>query len=138
MSTVTLRKAVTGRKKFTYTKKRALQANKCDVCGIVFSMKTFCNNDTGLAEFSGTFDVCAIDPVTDRGLGNGFRATVCSFKCADKLMGGWWRNIERYKPFADAGAILARGRLLVTAYIMDEQELIRDWATSEELKSTVV
>ncbi len=125
-NTVTLRKAVTGRKRITYTKKAELRALKCDSCGKVFEMKPFCN-DSNLANLHGTFDTCATNPATGKGDGNMFNATVCSFACAHKLMNGGWKKLEGYKHYVDAGATLARGECTISVFVRNEKELIADW-----------
>jgi len=120
MSTVKIKEAIVGKKTITVEKKRALYAQKCDCCGMVFKMNEYCN-DTGLAIMKGTFDDMA------EGMGNMFSATVCSFICADKIMKGGWKTIPDYKPYAKIKANLVRCELKITSYVIGEKELINQW-----------
>jgi len=125
MSRVKLKDAIEGKKTVTVEKKAALYANKCDCCGKIFQMKEYCN-DTDLAYLKGTFDSCATGK-DGRGLGNGFSATVCSFKCADKLMTGGWKQMKEYKPFSNEKANLVRCELRITSYVIEEKRLVELW-----------
>lgn len=103
-----------------------LYASKCDGCGKVFQMKPFCN-DNNLAFLSGTFEHCATDPETKKGMGNGFSAVACSFQCAHVIFTGAWRNIPQYKPFADEDIRLVRCELKITSYVVDEKAIREEW-----------
>ena len=120
MSNIKLKDSLKGDKKITYEKKPALYAKKCDACGRIFQMYEYAN-DHDLAELKGTFDI--VKPSH----GNMFFATSCSFKCADDLMNGKWKEIETYNDYKDAGAKLIRCELKITSFIKDEAELISEW-----------
>lgn len=97
----------------------------CAGCGDVFDMRQWCN-EGDVASLRGTFDRCATDPKTGRGLGNSFLAVVCSFACADKIMKGGWRDISEYQPFAKADAVLVRCELKITALVArGEKEILK-------------
>jgi hypothetical protein len=120
MANIQLKKAVTAKKQVTYEKKPALYAKECDGCGRVFQMREFCN-DHDLAELRGTFDMSSYEH------GNMFHATACTFKCADDIMNGKWKEMKEYKEFKKAGAKLGRCELKITPYIKEESELIAEW-----------
>ncbi len=136
MSTVVLRKPVKGKKRITYTKKPELRASVCDACGKVFDMQPFCN-DQGLARLHGTFDTCAMNPDTGKSDGNGFNATVCSFRCAHKLMNGGWKRLKDYAHFVKEKAVLARGECTISVFVRNENELVHDWEASDDLQPKV-
>ncbi len=125
MSRVKLKNAIEGKKTVTVEKKAALYATKCDCCGKVFQMKEYCN-DTDLGYLKGTFDSMATGS-DGRGLGNGFSANVCSFKCADKLMTGGWKDLKEYKPYVKEKANLVRCELKITSYVIEKKNLISQW-----------
>lgn len=108
----------------------ALHADKCDACGVVFRMRGTSGGRT-VAELSGRFEHCALDK-EGRSLGNGFRATTCSFACAEDLFGEAWRNIKEYRVFAKV-----KGNFLVEAEVriaraMDTLEIVRkEWEIAE-------
>lgn len=133
MSGIRLRGQVTKRVRRTVVTKDALYASICDCCGKVFQMGELCNEE-GRAELRGTFDCCATDPDTGKGLGNGFTATVCSFTCAQKLWDGKWRKLKEYKPYVDVDATLARGKVVLTSDFKEKDELIKEWEEQEESK----
>jgi len=104
----------------------AVWGSECAGCGETFSMRAWCN-DSRVSELHGTFDRCAEDPETGRGLGNQFSTVVCSFACADKVMKGGWRDMPVYAPFAKADAALVRCDLTVTALVAKgEAEILAD------------
>lgn len=110
-----------------------LYADKCDGCGKVFRIDEYCN-DKDLARLSGTFKQCAKD-ADNRGMGNGFSAHVCSFKCAHEVFeNGGWRKMGQYKPFADADIRLVRAELKITVYRKDEAEIRREWEALDKTK----
>ena len=116
-----------------YVAKPALLLNKCDACGKTFRMDMFCN-DEHLALMVGTFDKCVNDN-NGRGLGNGFYATACSFKCAHRLFAeDGWKKMSLYKPYAVANAKLVRAELKITSYITDGTKLAAEWDKSPENK----
>lgn len=126
MANVMLREPVTGKVTVERQVKPALYASRCDSCLLVFRMLPFCN-DQNLGQLDGTFECGDVFDDDGDGLGNMFRATVCSFRCADEIMRGGWRRIEGYRPFVQAGALLARCEVKVTAYLRTEAELVADW-----------
>jgi hypothetical protein len=122
MSKVRLAAPVTAKRTKREVVKPALDADKCDGCGDVFVMKEFCN-DGGLGTLEGTFE-----DTPDEFTGNGFSATVCSFKCAHKVFAdGGWKKIPEYKKHAKAGCTLARGKLTVTRYVLNAKQAREDW-----------
>ena len=118
------------KKSQTVTVKEALWADVCDNCGKVFVMKEFCN-ERNRARLNGTFDSCATDPKTGKGLGNMFSATICSFACADALMNGGWKKLKEYKPYVDVDAVLARGEVTITSDVKTQEQLIEEWEAEE-------
>jgi len=125
MGTVLLREAVVGKKTVQYNKKDALRATKCDACGKLYQMSSWCNDDfVGLLR--GTFDKM---PGTH---GNMFDALVCSFACAEQIMQGGWKKLEEYKDFVAVGATLVRAEVKITTAFKTEQELIDDWESKPE------
>jgi hypothetical protein len=112
-----------------------LYASKCDACERVFEMEPFCN-DRNLATLHGTFETPSqVVDSDNRGLGNMFNATVCSFKCAHTLFAeGGWKKMKEYKPFVDADARLARAEVCVTVYVKEQEEILREWKGIEQCK----
>jgi hypothetical protein len=132
MANVKLKEAIKGKQTITIEKKPALYASKCDCCGLVFQMEEYCN-DKELGYLKGTFDNSAIDSY-GKGMGNMFSATVCSFKCADEIMKGGWKRMKDYKPYIKSKANLVRCEVEITAYVIEEKELIKKWE-AEKFKS---
>ncbi len=126
MANVKLRDPVTRVEKVKREVKPALYASQCDSCLLVFAMLPFCG-DKGLGDLSGTFECGEVVDDDGDGMGNMFRATVCSFRCADELMRGGWMRLDGYAPFVKAGAVLARCEVKVTAYLKTEAQLLADW-----------
>lgn len=125
MGKIKLREAIKGKKTIIVERRPALYAIKCDCCGLVFQMKEYCN-DRDLGELKGTFDSGATDH-EGRHLGNIFMANVCSFKCADDIMKGGWKNIKEYRPYIKSKANLVRCELKITSYVLGEKELVENW-----------
>lgn len=125
MAGIKLKDAVKGKKTVAFDKKPALYASVCDCCGKIFKMKPVCG-DANLGMLEGIFDRCAVDE-GGRGLGNQFRAMVCSFKCADGIMVGGWKKMEQYNPYAKAKADLVRCELRITSHVVGKDELIEEW-----------
>lgn len=112
--------------------RKDLYAHKCHGCGKLFGMKPFAN-DEQLAVLRGTFAEGVNDPDTGRGLGNMFRAEVCSFQCAHEVFAnGGWRSIQEYKPYADADIPLVRGELRITSLLQSEEALKKEWESRVE------
>ncbi len=110
----------------------ALFVPKCDGCGKIFRMNQWNPNDQLLGELCGTFDDVAIDS-DGKSMGNGFAATVCSFKCAHEVFAnGGWRKMESYKPFADADIPLVRAELRITSLVEDEKRAREEWSKIDE------
>ena len=105
--------------------KQALWAERCDACQKVFVMGEVCN-ERGRAQLRGIFDKV---PVVDgRSHGNTFGATVCSFLCAHALFAeGGWRNMAKYKPYADIDATLLRGEVVITVHSQTPEQLRKKW-----------
>jgi hypothetical protein len=111
--------------------KPTLYASKCDGCDKVFVMDEFCNEGRR-GELRGTFERVATDE-DGRGMGNGFMANVCSFKCAHEVFAnGGWRKIPEYRRFADADITLGRAELTLTRYVQGEREIRRRWDSNED------
>lgn len=133
---VQLEEEVTAQRLCKVRVRPTLYASKCDACGKVFKMKPYCN-DEGLAYLKGTFQHCATDPETKKGMGNGFSATVCSFKCAHEVFAnGGWRKMPEYKPYADADIKLIRCELKITSFVLDEQEIREEWGKIDQMVPT--
>lgn len=122
---VKLKDGKKGKKQITYTKKDDLYAQQCDCCGKIFDMIEFCN-DKQLAYMSGTFDRGAADS-NGKGLGNMFSATICSFKCADTIFNGGWKEMKGYKPYKKEGATLVRASLKITSNVIEEDDIVENW-----------
>jgi hypothetical protein len=120
MTIIKLKKAIKARKQITYEKKPDLHAIKCDGCGMIFQMEPF-HNDFDLAVLKGTFSGFLGKK------GNQFSAHACSFKCADDIVNGKWKEMEEYKCFKRVHAFLARYELKLTPYIKNEDKLINAW-----------
>lgn len=127
MASIELRKAVTARKRVTYTQRRALHANKCDACGRVYTAEKWNANEPQSCKAHGTFHPSS--PCE----GNGFFADVCSFECAGKLMAGGWRKMKAYKCHAKAGGELVRLELHMTRFVYNEAESVKQWEESAPL-----
>lgn len=109
----------------------ALHADKCDGCGLVFRMLEFCN-EQGRAELRGTFDRCP-DDENGRGMGNMFRATVCSFACAHRVFTeDGWKKIDEYLSYVKAGATLARAEVVITSTLITEGQIVQAWEQAPE------
>jgi len=105
-----------------------LWVSKCDGCGRHFQMGVWCNDNHGNvqnATLQGTFDRSA------EGEGNMFLATVCSFKCAHRIMIGGWQTMERYKAFAEIRAVLVRASVQITTLVQSEEEAIAEWEAAD-------
>jgi hypothetical protein len=115
--------------------KEALYANRCAGCDRILVMNSYCN-DNRLGELMGTFHISDhLSHVFDghgKSMGNMFSCFVCSFACADAVMKGKWREIDHYKPFADADCNLVRAELKITTLLQFEAELLQGWDTSGE------
>jgi hypothetical protein len=115
--------------------KPALYASKCEACGKVFKMGDGLNKPKdpyrNFGTLTGMFDRCAIDSITDKSLGNGFHAEVCSFTCAQKIMDGGWQELKEWKPFVRQGAKLIRCELEIHTAVKTEAELIAEWEAAE-------
>jgi len=121
----TLRDAVTEEVTETKTVKRELRASVCEVCGFVHQMRDRISS-MQVGRMSGIFSRCA-DDGDGNSLGNQFSAVVCSFTCAELMLNGRWRMLERYRPYVDADAVLARVEVRITPYVLTEAELIEEW-----------
>jgi len=127
-----LRSAVMGSRTVDYERKPALYASECAGCGCLYQMRQWNPNDRDLGTMRGTFECRTVCDENGRGRGNMFHADVCSFACADMVMKGGWKKIERYRPFADANAILVRVELQVTALVVKQPELEAEWEAAPE------
>jgi hypothetical protein len=108
-----------------------LYADKCACCGKVFGMDQYCNDDN-LASLHGTFDRCAVSPITYKGDGNTFSVACCSFLCAHRLFNDEeWKKLPDYAHYVEAGAKLVRAELKITCFVKDEATLRDEWASTE-------
>lgn len=117
-----------------YVARPELYATQCAACSKVFRMSKWNHNDADLGYLRGTFDGKGrvVDPESGKGMGNMFFCYVCSFACAHTMMTGGWRDLEEYKPFADADHELIRAELRITSLVTLEAELIREWESTPE------
>ena len=121
-----LRDSVTVTKKVPVKfRKGPLHAQRCDSCGKVFQMggEVPIRGGNGCGTLVGMFSDSANDK-DGRGLGNSFSSDVCSFACADKVMGGGWKVLKEYKPFAKIGAELVRCEGEIHSRLRTEQEIL--------------
>ena len=120
MRMLKLKDAITKKKTTTVTTKDALYAWTCMGCGRVFKMNPLYNGQQP-ARMTGIFDrVSGYD-------GNMFHAYVCSFKCADAVMQGAWKDVDDYKCFVKEGASLLRCSVEINAKTMDREQIIEEW-----------
>ena len=122
---VKIREAVRETREVTIQVRPDLWIAQCDGCGRKFKMGEWCNENRD-AHFSnatllGTFDRPA------PGEGNTFRATICSFKCAHRVMVGGWQTMGDYKMFAEIGATLVRCETRLTSLVQSEEEVLAEW-----------
>jgi len=114
--------------------KPELRASVCESCRKVFDMRPLCNDRHEPGRMEGTFlsEKAAVGE-DGRELGNQFEAAVCSLGCAaDLFEKEGWKAIPRYRPFADAGATLARVSVGMTTLVKQEDLLVREWEEEPE------
>jgi len=130
MSGIKLRSKVTKEELKEVVLRPDLYASKCDCCGLVYEM------DGTKGILSGTFDKCATDN-EGKGMGNMFRAMVCSFKCAHEMMNDGWKKMKEYKPYKRAKATLYRCEVGISE-MMTEKEIVQQWEESKNRSEFIV
>jgi len=135
---IQLEKEVRKRKTVDLRVRPALHAFKCDGCGKVFEMDRWNPNDQELGVLHATFETAGVHVVDEngRGLGNMFRAHVCSFQCAHDIFTGGWKKMPDYKPFVEnaLGRVftLARAELRITSLVRNEAEIRAEWSKIDD------
>lgn len=98
--------------------KPQLMATVCEACGRAFEMR---GRHEYLAEVHGIFSKVDVHH------GNIFGASVCSYVCAERIVNGGWRALERYKDFVEFDSTIAWSTCHITSEVLFEAELVARW-----------
>lgn len=128
MAMITLRDAIEGTARVSYTRKPELRARVCDACKCVFAMEAPHGRTFGRLE--GIFD-CTAEDADGRRMGNIFRADVCSFACAQALYDGGWKAMDVYAAYAAVQARVAYVSLSIGP-VRTAHDLIAEWEARGE------
>jgi hypothetical protein len=118
--------------------REALKAYRCEICKKIFDFQESSFVSASQPLYSGAlqlgsspfiFGGVLTDTEIPAGGKKNVKVVVCSFKCAQKIMDGEWKRIERYKAWVHEDLICAELKVLAETRIKDEKELVQEWET---------